>query len=104
MQSNSQSKISQLGFHHGRIKHNIANNKHRMNEQIRNTVFAAERVPWIKKNIFEIKEAKMSYFLIQQSLSSRKVDFMRLDTEWNLREHQLIIGNHYVAISLKDTH
>ena len=49
----------------------------------------------------------MSYFLIHQNLSSRKVDLMRLDTEQDNNKHdegkQLIIGNHYFAISLGGT-
>jgi hypothetical protein len=57
-------------------------------------------------NIFGVKEANMHYFLIQQNLSSRKVDLVRFDTECLIHKangKQLIIGNHYFALNLPGT-
>ena len=81
VRSNFKSKLEPLGLSHRCIKHKAVNKEKPGFYDYTQTVFAAEKVPWIEKTIFIVEEAKMSYFLIQQSLSSRKVDLMRLDTE-----------------------
>lgn len=36
-------------------------------------------------------------------MSTRKVDYMRIDSALSLRQDQLLLGNSYVAIALKHT-
>ena len=101
VKSKTTSRYEYLGFDHDRIRDRIGLNASMT--ELRNTVFSITPVPWINKNIYEVKESKMSYFVIQQSVSTRKLDYMRIDSALSLRQDQLLLGNSYVAIALRYT-
>lgn len=75
-----------LGFRHAQVDDKLQRNK-TSTRKIKQTVYRLQRVPWIHKNIFEVREGRMSYFVVQQTLSSRKVDFMRIDQMSHLLKH-----------------
>jgi hypothetical protein len=43
-------------------------------------------VPWMGKSIFEVKEAKNSFFMISNHYGNKRIDIMRVDTEITLKE------------------
>ena len=63
VKSKTTSTYDFLGFDHDRIRHRMALDA--VKTRLRDTVFSITSVPWINKNIYEVKEAKMSYFVIQ---------------------------------------
>lgn len=94
-------KVEPLGFEDDRkfsvLKHGA------LYTALHSEILSTQPIPWIGKNIFEVREGKNSYFLIQDQYASRRVDLMRIDTEVNLREDQKIIGNKFVAVKLRHT-
>lgn len=49
-----------------------------------------------------MQEGKNNFFLIQNVLGSRKIDLMRIDTEQNLLQSYMLMGNAFIAIKFHD--
>ena len=60
-------------------------------------------IPWVGKNLYEVREAKNSFFLIQNQLGSRRIDLMKIEQEMSFREDQILIANKYIGIKFKFT-
>jgi hypothetical protein len=64
-------------------------------------VLNLQSVPFCGMNLFQMQEGKNNFFLIQNELGDRKIDFMRVDTERCLREEFLLVGDYYIAVKFK---
>ena len=87
-----------MGFANDRKLEMLSKNKYHSERS--SSVRSIQTIPWISKNIFEIKESKVSYFLIQSQICSRRIDLMRADTVYALFDNLVLLGNSQIAIYL----
>jgi hypothetical protein len=66
-------------------------------------VLSLWNVPWIGKHVYEVEEAGFSYFLMHNEFFTRKIKLMRYDTDRELNEDLVLIGNSAIGIKLKYT-
>jgi hypothetical protein len=64
-------------------------------------VLSLQAVPFCGMSLFQMQEGKNNFFLVQNVLGNRKIDFMRVDTERCLREKFLLVSDCFIAVKLR---